>query len=166
MNQFRAQIAGIESGSDDSWTRYKDTDEVKIFYKLESGFSNCTLFMEKVIEAPAVNLMATLAEAQLYNQWVPLTRRSTVLAKVSNFRRLGEFEYKLPFPLHPRWMHVQACGMQLKEEKACILVMSSPKLKDSWLGTPLRKTDPANDKRTFVTVHKAAFYCKTLGPNK
>ena len=67
LNQFREQISRIESGSDDSWTRYKDTDEEKIFYKLETGFRNCTLFMQKVVEAPAINLMATLAEAQLYN---------------------------------------------------------------------------------------------------
>ena len=165
LNQFREQISGIESGTDDSWTRYKDTDQEKIFYKLETGFTNCTLFMQKVIEAPAINLMATLAEAQLYNQWVPLTRRSAVLAKVSNFRRLAEFEYKLPFPLYPRWMHVQACGMQLEEENACILTMSSPQ-GNSWLGTQLKDPELPKDNRVFVTVHKAAFYCKEIGPNK
>ena len=42
---------------------YKDQEELKIFYKLEEGFANCTLYMEKVIKAPMINLMAVLAEA-------------------------------------------------------------------------------------------------------
>ena len=111
LGAFREQIAGIESGSDKSWTVYKDQEELKIFYKLEEGFANCTLYMEKVINAPMINLMAVLAEAQLYDQWIPLTKKSVVLGKVSNFRQSAEFHYKLPWPLHPRAMYIGACGI-------------------------------------------------------
>ena len=90
---------------------YKDLEELKIYYKLEAGFANCTLYMEKVINAPMINLMAVLAEAQLYSEWVPMTRKSVVLGKVSNFRQCAEFEYKLPWPLHPRAMFIGACGI-------------------------------------------------------
>ena len=63
MNMFREEIKGIADGSDQSWTRHKDTPEVKIFYKYEDGFRNCTLYMEKVINAPLINLLAIFAEA-------------------------------------------------------------------------------------------------------
>ena len=80
LNQFREEIQGIADGTDQSWTRHKDTPEVKIFYKQENGFSNMTLYMEKVIRAPLINVLAILAEAQLMRQWVPLMKRSELVA--------------------------------------------------------------------------------------
>ena len=67
LQQFREEIRAIADGSDQSWTRHKDTPDVKIFYKIEDGFRNCTLYMEKVINAPLINVLAVLAEAQLFN---------------------------------------------------------------------------------------------------
>ena len=67
LNGFREEIKGIENGSDDSWIRHKDTPEVRIFYKHEDGFRNCTLYMEKIINAPMINLLAIIAEAQLFS---------------------------------------------------------------------------------------------------
>ena len=94
-----------------SWTVYKDQEELKIKYKLEQGFANCTLYMEKVIQAPMLNLMAVLAEAQLYKEWIPMTKKSEVIGNASHFRKCAEFEYKLPFPFYPRSMFVGACGI-------------------------------------------------------
>jgi hypothetical protein len=54
--------------------------------------------MEKVIEAPMLDLMATIAEAQLYRKWVPTCRKSKIHGKKSNFRQMGEFEFNLPWP--------------------------------------------------------------------
>ena len=102
LNSFREEIQGIADGRDQSWIRHKDTPEVKIFYKLEAGLKNCTLYMEKIVHAPLINLLAVFAEAQLFNQWVPLNKRSEILSKVSNFRQAAEFEFKLPWPLSNR----------------------------------------------------------------
>ena len=63
LNLFREEIKGIADGSDQSWIRHKDTPEVKIFYKYETGFRNVTLYMEKIVNAPLINVLATLAEA-------------------------------------------------------------------------------------------------------
>jgi len=63
LNLFREEIKHIADGIDQSWIRHKDTPEVKIFYKYEDGFRNCTLYMEKVIQAPMINLLAIFAEA-------------------------------------------------------------------------------------------------------
>ena len=108
-----------------------------------------------------INLMAVLAEAQLYDQWIPLTKKSVVLGKVSNFRQCAEFHYKLPWPLHPRAMYIGACGIQLPEENACILTLSSIS-GQSWLGHPIQR-DP---QICAIDVHKAAFYAKSLGENR
>ena len=108
-----------------------------------------------------INLMAVLAEAQLYKEWVPMTSSSEVLAKVSHFRQLAEFSYKLPWPLYPRSMFIQACGIQLEEENACILTMSSTRA-DSWLGTQIKR-DP---NKVYIDVEKTSFYCKPLDENR
>ena len=70
--------------------------------KLEDGFRNVTLYMEKVVHAPMINLLAVFAEAQLFQNWVPLNKRSEILASVSHFRKAAEFEFKLPWPLSNR----------------------------------------------------------------
>ena len=106
LNSFRDEIQGIADGTDQTWVRHKDTPELKIFYKLEDGLTNCTLYMEKVVHAPLINLLALIAEAQLFNQWVPLNRRSEILSKVSNFRQAAEFEFKLPWPLSNRTFQI------------------------------------------------------------
>ena len=106
---------------------------MKIFYKYEDGFKNCTLYMEKIVRAPMINLLATFAEAQLFSSWVPLNKRSEILGKVSNFRQSAEFEFKLPWPLANRTFQVQACGIALPEENGSILTISSIK-GDTWLG--------------------------------
>lgn len=51
------------SNVDESWIRHKDTPDVKIYYKHEDGFRNVTLYMEKVVNAPMINLLAVVAEA-------------------------------------------------------------------------------------------------------
>ena len=136
LNSFRDEIQAISEGRDESWIRHKDTPEVKIFYKLEDGLKNCTLYMEKIVRAPLINLLAVFAEAQLFNQWVPLNRRSEILRKVTNFRQAAEFEFKLPWPLSNRTFQLQACGIALPVENGAILTLSSIQ-SETWLGQEL-----------------------------
>ncbi len=86
------------------WLVYWDLPEYKIYYKFEAGSYLCSLYLEKVIDAPMINLMAVLAEAQLYKDWVPMTRKSEIIGSVSHFRKAALFEYGLPWPLYPRSM--------------------------------------------------------------
>ena len=64
----------------DKWNVYKDLPLEKIYYRFEGASSLCSLYLEKVITAPIINVMAVLAEAQLYKEWVPTTKRSEVVA--------------------------------------------------------------------------------------
>lgn len=61
---------------DPSWTRFYDEPEYKIYYRYVQGEPLCSLYLERVIEAPLLNLMALLAEAQLYTNWVPRCSKS------------------------------------------------------------------------------------------
>jgi len=142
-------MRGIIDGSDQSWTRHKDTPEVKVFYKLEDGLRNCTLYLEKVVHASMINLLAIFAEAQLFQNWVPLNKRSEILCKVSHFRQAAEFEFKLPWPLSNRTCQIQACGIALPEDNGAILTLSSIQT-DSWLGQEL----PKSGKQVYVDLHR------------
>ena len=84
--------------------------EQKVFHKYEAG-KPCTIFMQKIIKAPLINLMAIMAESQLYVDWVPLCKKSKVHLVKSNFRQMAEFEFQMPWPMYPRACFVQACGM-------------------------------------------------------
>lgn len=143
------------------WTRYYDLPEYKIYYRYTPGQPLCGIYLERVIEAPLVNLMAVLAEAQLYKNWVPMTKKSELISKVSHFRQCAEFTYKLPWPFYSRSVFIQACGMQLPDDQACILTMSSAE-GDSWLGTPLNR----DKSLCYVNVHNTTFYCKHLSENR
>jgi hypothetical protein len=50
------------AGNFDGWKRYKDKPESKIYYQLEPGQRIVTLYIEKVFDAPIINLCAFLAE--------------------------------------------------------------------------------------------------------
>ena len=45
------------------WTKYYDLPDYKIYYRYMPGQPLCSLFLEREIKAPMLNLMALLAEA-------------------------------------------------------------------------------------------------------
>jgi hypothetical protein len=59
LTSFQEELA---SPSKD-WLVYKDYPEEKIYYRYEGGNHLCSLYLEKVVRAPIMNLMAVLAEA-------------------------------------------------------------------------------------------------------
>ena len=104
-----------------------------------------------------INLMATMAEAQLYVNWVPFCTKSTVHVVKTNFRKMAEFEVAMPWPLYHRACFIQACGMQLPEENAWILTLNSVK-NDKWFGHEIKR----NPDMVYVDVNRATFYFKQL----
>jgi len=58
-------------------------------------------------------------------------------------------------------MFIQACGVLLKEENACVLLMSSVE-EEEWLGQKIKR-DP---KHVTTDIHKAFIYTKSLSPDK
>ena len=66
----------IDNELSPDWNIYKNKPELKIYYRQEGGLNTITLYMEKVVKAPIVNTLATLAEGDLYKEWIPLVKRS------------------------------------------------------------------------------------------
>ena len=109
--------------------------------------------MEKIIQAPLINLLAIFAEAQLFRNWVPMCRRSEIIKSHSHFRKAADFEFYLPWPLANRAFRMQANGIALPDENGAILTMSSID-QDSWLGEAL---DARPNNLVFADLNRGAF---------
>ena len=108
-----------------------------------------------------MNMLAVLAEVQLFKDWIPMMKESEPLGEVSHLRKLAYLKNNLPWPFTDREIFIQACGIVLKEERACILTLSSAE-GDSWFGTPIHR-DP---KCVTFDMHKAFIYTKAISPNE
>ena len=92
LNQFLATVEKIKDGTDKSWDIEKDTEDIKIFYKVDNETKQMTIYGEKVIKAPMINLLAIIAEADLMKEWLPMMVRSQIVSQISHFRKLFEME--------------------------------------------------------------------------
>lgn len=90
-----------------------------------------------------------------------MTKKSEIVASVSHLRKLAYFRMGLLWPMSDREMFLQACGIALKKEKACILTLSSFK-GDDWFGTKLQR----NPKYVENDIHKAFIYAKAIDQNR
>lgn len=115
------------------WTKHTDKDDFKVYYRHDKGDKNLTLYLEGLINAPLINLFSILAEVQLFKDWIPLNKQSDIIGEVSHLKKAAYFRFGLPWPFASREILVQACGLILKEERACCLTLSSIE-GDSWLG--------------------------------
>ena len=121
-----------------------------------------TMYLEAEFEAPLINLFAVLAEVQLFKSWIPITKKSDLIGEVSHLRKLAYFRNNLPWPFSDREITLQACGIALKEDKACILTMSSVE-SDEWFGKKITHKDP---KCVTTEIHKAFIYAKAIDKNR
>jgi hypothetical protein len=52
----------LKSGMPD-WSRFRDTPDYKVYYKMEPGITTMSIFMEGLIKAPVMNALTVMAEA-------------------------------------------------------------------------------------------------------
>lgn len=83
LNEFTREMNNVGS-----WTKFVDKPEQKIYYRKEENLSPITCYIEGVIDAPMMNIIAIMAEVEQYKNWLPITPISTVLKEVSPFRKL------------------------------------------------------------------------------
>ena len=53
------------------WSIEKDTEDMKIFYKLDQESGQMIVYAEKVVRADILNLIAVVSEAELMSDFVP-----------------------------------------------------------------------------------------------
>ena len=73
---------------------------------------------------------------------------------------MAEFEVSMPWPMYHRACFVQACGMQIPEEDAWILTLSSVN-GDQWMGHEIKR----NPEMVYVAVNRCTFYFKRIDEN-
>ena len=50
--------------------------------------SPVTCYIEGLVNAPMINVVAFMAEVEMYKEWLPITPISTVLKEVTPFRKV------------------------------------------------------------------------------
>jgi hypothetical protein len=151
LQDFIKTLEGIQNDTDESWTREKDTEDMKVFYKIEEGSALVTLYLEKVVKSPMINLLSLLVEADKFKDWMPAMAASEEMGHISNFRRFVRLEHKCPWPFQNRHCHLKACGMTVPENKSSYVAISSI-LGDKCLGQDF----PKDDKHVYMLWKKAS----------
>lgn len=135
MDHFLEELKDMKG-----WNKHTDKEDYKIYYRQEEGLKIISLFIEGIINAPLINIMALLAEVDLFNEWVPLCKESKLVGEFSHLRKLAYFKHNLPWPFTQREMYIQAAGMISKRDKSAVLVMSSAQ-GNEWMGKEIKWND-------------------------
>ena len=160
LQNFKDNFLEKELSSD--WTMYKNTDELKIFYRQEAGKQNITLYLEKVIECPLINFAMILCEADLFTEWLPLVVKSRLLGRASYLRQIGEFEGWLPWPMSTRSAILQVCGFYDEQDNSNLLTLRSIH-GNTWLnGITIER----NPQTVYADINDSCMYIKQLGENR
>mmetsp|Transcript_19942 Transcript_19942/g.18949 ORF Transcript_19942/g.18949 Transcript_19942/m.18949 type:complete len:133 (+) Transcript_19942:181-579(+) len=128
LNEFMKELDNLNK-----WTKFMEKEELKIYYKKEEGLSPITVFLEGIINAPAINVLAIVGAVDCYKDWMPLTPVSEVLKEVTPFRKLLYLRNTAQWPLWDRESFIEGAAYIVKEEKALALSMESVK-EGSWFG--------------------------------
>lgn len=120
-----------------------------------------SIYLEGIVNAPMINLMALLCEVDLFKEWVPLMKKANLVGEYSHLRKLAYFKVGLPWPFSDREIYLQATGIMQKEDKACVLVMSSVE-EDEWMSTKITR----NIDLVTIDIHKSFIHLQEIEPGK
>ena len=100
MEHFLAELSATDFLR--GWIKHSEKANGKVYYRQEPGLKGLTVYLEGVVNAPIMNLLAVISEIELFKEWLPVIKQSQMLHSVSHFRKLAYFRYKLPWPLKSR----------------------------------------------------------------
>ncbi len=100
---------------DDSWTVLDSGasgERIATYYRTEAGSGTHSFLVSGLVQAPLLNLVAMLKEAQLLYKWIPAVSESTLLSPLdaSRYRMLLRVTLKLFWPLANREAMLYAYG--------------------------------------------------------
>ena len=111
---------------------------MKIYYKKEPDLSLITCYIEGLIKAPMINVLAIAGEAECFKEWMPITPVSDIVKEVTPLRKLLYLRNECQWPLWNRESFIEGAAYVLKEEKAIALSLESVK-ESSWFGATLER---------------------------
>jgi len=117
----------------EGFTEYVNKPDKKVLYKKEEGLDPITVYIEGTIKAPAINLIAVMAEIDLFKEWVPDTEISEIIKEVTPLRKSIYMVNTLPWPMWRRELFIEAGSYVLKEQKAIGVSIETIRT-DTWFG--------------------------------
>ena len=106
------------SAIDSSWTVLDNGasgDKIATYYRTEAGSGTHSFLVSGLVQAPLLNLVAMLKEAQLLYKWIPAVSESTLLSALdeSRYRMLLRVTLQLFWPMANRESLLYAYGDML-----------------------------------------------------
>jgi hypothetical protein len=123
--ESRFLLSSLTGEADWIVAREGQEDGITTCYKHVDGSSLYSVRVQGVVEEPLFNVISIFFEADLYPQWVPTMDRAYELKRLSRYRKLAQFSYKLPWPLARRDIFCYGYGVDIAEQNAILVVVRS-----------------------------------------
>ena len=69
----------------------------------------------------------------MFKKWIPLLYKSEIPCEISNFRKVGEFAVKMPYPFSNRAVNLAVSAMPVLNKNAFVINMKSLTIGEKWL---------------------------------
>jgi len=101
----------------------KERDGLKTFYRHESSTPIHSIKLEGIVDSPIFNVLALINELDLYVNWCPPQLKEVKCnGTISRFKKFVYMRSQVPWPLHHRDCCMYGYGVDLLEEKGCIVI--------------------------------------------
>jgi hypothetical protein len=128
----------LKAGKDNSWNKFMNGEDLKIFYRKEEGKGIYTFYLEKMAEAPLFNVLSVISELQTYKDWVPLMYKSEFTDGPTLLRKLSTCGITVPWPFKNREWFVKVSGTPINEGEQGAIILSLKSFKgDKYMGVDI-----------------------------
>jgi hypothetical protein len=147
----------------EDWTTYYDEPTRKVKYKYEDGLTLVSVMSEAIIEAPMINLIALFCEVDLFHTWFPNVTSCTIVKEITPIRGLYSVKQSMPWPIWPRDMIFQACGMFDRKNKGVLSVCKSAPEGGKYFECPVPDTAQGHVR---IDIKRGYHYFQRINDNK
>ena len=166
INDYKVSKESLESFDtftiDNTWTKSRDINNKRIYYKTEEGKTTITVTAEALIPARMFNVLALIIENELYPLWVPRINRCTTLHSFGRFKRTIYARIAVQFPFKDREAYCYGFGTLIPNRKAILVCL--------WdvdrFGSKLNEKDIIRDSKCVrMNIIKGSFLFEYIDEN-
>lgn len=107
----------------DNWTTVRQSEDVAVFTK--GSDDEFVVRGEMLLKTSVFPVLALFSECQHLGEWVPILDDARVLGVPSQFSRVLQYFFKLPWPIENRDAVVSASAIPIPENKSVLIVIKS-----------------------------------------
>eukprot|EP00164_Ancoracysta_twista_P011785 GFYU01018310.1.p1 GENE.GFYU01018310.1~~GFYU01018310.1.p1 ORF type:complete len:385 (-),score=119.91 GFYU01018310.1:109-1233(-) len=109
----------------DTWNQVRGPP-TSMWYRHDEGSPLHSLKVERVIEAPLINILALFNEADLYSEIIPLLRISRHVLQAGRTQKVVHIQTKLMWPIADRELLLYGQGINALDETDSIVIILLP----------------------------------------